>query len=424
MFLTRWRWDASIALALPRFRGGNKVPRNCSAWRRKIWSRPCSPTSLLPGKHRRRPRDTGPPLVKQTIDDCLFEAMDIEGFENLLRAIERGEVESKPATWSSLRRSHSKSCRPVLRLPRRRTAGRAAHAGGGQPSWLDPESAADIGRLDPEAIARVKEEAWPQVDSADELHDALGWLGLLTTREVARQPEWMALLGESSVTSGSRESCPAASRIAQRSLSQRSACRSSMQCIRRSAGATIVVPAEYAKAWSREEALVEIVRGRLEGLGPVTAAELAESIAVPASDIDVALLALEGEGFVMRGSFTPDAGAEWCERRLLARITRYTVKRLRQEIEPVSEADFMQFLFDWQHVGERMEGPDAVAAVVSQLEGFEAAAGSWETELIPHGFGYEPHWLDDLCRAGRVVWTRLEAPKMDASRTQGSKSCA
>lgn len=122
----------------------------------------------------------------------------------------------------------------------------------------------------------------------------------------------------------------------------------------------------------------------------------------------------------MRGSFTPDAGTEWCERRLLARITRYTVKRLRQEVEPVSAADFMRFLLDWQHVGERMEGPDAVAAVVSQLEGFEAAAGSWETELIPARVsGYEPHWLDDLCRAGRVVWTRLEAPKMDATRTQG-----
>jgi len=181
-----------------------------------------------------------------------------------------------------------------------------------------------------------------------------------------------------------------------------------------------VVPAEYAKIWTREDALVEIVRGRLEGLGPVTAPALAASIAVPVADIELALLALEAEGFVMRGSFTPDAGTEWCERRLLARITRYTVKRLRQEVEPVSAADFMRFLLDWQHVGERMEGPDAVAAVVSQLEGFEAAAGSWETELIPARVsGYEPHWLDDLCRAGRVVWTRLEAPKMDATQTQG-----
>src|SRR4029079_19078622 len=168
-------------------------------------------------------------------------------------------------------------------------------------------------------------------------------------------------------------------------------------------------PTEYAKAWLREEAMVEIVRGRLEGLGPVTAAALAEAIAVPQPDVDRALVMLEGDGFVMRGSFTPESvGTEWCERRLLARITRYTVKRLRQEIEPVSAADFMRFLLHWQHVAGRLDGPDAVAAVVSQLEGFEAAAGSWETELIPPRVaGYEPHWLDDLCRAGRAVCTPM-----------------
>jgi ATP-dependent Lhr-like helicase len=183
---------------------------------------------------------------------------------------------------------------------------------------------------------------------------------------------------------------------------------------------SVEAPAGYAKTWSRDEALVEIVRGRLEGLGPATAAELAGPIAVPVADIDRALLALEAEGFVMRGSFTAIGIAQWCERRLLARITRYTVKRLRQEIEPVSAADFMRFLLDWQRVSERMEGPDAVAAVVSQLEGFEAAAASWETELLPARVaGYEPDWLDDLCRAGRVVWTRLDAPRLDPQRGHG-----
>jgi ATP-dependent Lhr-like helicase len=184
------------------------------------------------------------------------------------------------------------------------------------------------------------------------------------------------------------------------------------------------VPAQYAqRAWTREEALVELVRGRLEGLGPTTAAALAESLGVPRSDIDIALLALEGEGFAMRGSFTPQAvETEWCERRLLARINRYTVKRLRQEIEPVGSADFLRFLFDWQHVtpDERMEGPDAVAAVISQLEGFEAAAAAWEAEILPARVSsYEPAWLDDLCLAGRVLWTRLEAPKPTPDRERG-----
>jgi len=249
----------------------------------------------------------------------------------------------------------------------------------------------------------------------------LSWLGLLTEREMAQQPTWAPLIAEvvrdkrvaHVVPPGHSEgNCFV---VAAERLPEFNAVHPEARI-----EPAIVVPGEYAKIWSREDALVEIVRGRLEGLGPVTAPALAASIAVPVADIELALLALEAEGFVMRGSFTPDAGTEWCERRLLARITRYTVKRLRQEVEPVSAADFMRFLLDWQHVGERMEGPDAVAAVVSQLEGFEAAAGSWETELIPARVsGYEPHWLDDLCRAGRVVWTRLEAPKMDATRTQG-----
>jgi ATP-dependent Lhr-like helicase len=186
----------------------------------------------------------------------------------------------------------------------------------------------------------------------------------------------------------------------------------------------VTVPQEYAaKAWTREDALTEVVRGRLEGLGPVTPATLALPLGVTVTQVELALLALEAEGFAMRGSYTPGTTeTEWCERRLLARINRYTVKRLRQEIEPVSAADFMRFLLDWQHTApdERMEGPDAVAAVVSQLEGFEAAAAAWEAEILPTRVsGYEPSWLDDLCLAGRVVWTRLDAPKMSPDRTQG-----
>ena len=423
MFLTRWRWDASIALALPRFRGGNKVPPQLQRMEAEDLVAVVFPDQLacqenIPGD-REIPDH---PLVKQTIDDCLHDAMDIEGLEHLLRAMERGEVqvETRELVEPSPLALEILSARPYAYLDdapleERRTQAVVSRR------WLDPESAADIGRLDPEAITRVREEAWPQAETADELHDALGWLGLLTRGEIEQQPAWTPLAAQLLrdkriawlVPPGSPDNSGfviAAERLPE------------FQAVH--AGARIepplLVPAEYARTWAREAALVEIVRGRLEGLGPVTAASLAASIGVAASDVERALIALEGEGFVMRGSFTPGAGTEWCERRLLARITRYTVKRLRQEIEPVPAADFMRFLLDWQHVGERMEGPDAVAAVMSQLEGFEAAAGSWETELIPARVaGYEPHWLDDLCRAGRVVWTRLEAPKVDASRTQG-----
>jgi ATP-dependent Lhr-like helicase len=154
-------------------------------------------------------------------------------------------------------------------------------------------------------------------------------------------------------------------------------------------------------------------------LGPVTASAIADSLALPASRINIALAALEAEGFAMRGRFTPGAaqglGAaedEWCERRLLARIHRYTVKRLRAEIEPVQARDFLRFLCEWQRVlpESRMQGSDALSAVLTQLEGYEAPAGAWETEILPMRITeYDPQWLDEHCRAGRFIWTRLAA---------------
>jgi ATP-dependent Lhr-like helicase len=158
-------------------------------------------------------------------------------------------------------------------------------------------------------------------------------------------------------------------------------------------------------------ALVEILRGRLEGLGPITQSVLAAGLGLAANDIATALAALEAEGFAMRGRFTPDAATEeWCERRLLARIHGYTVKRLRAEIEPVAARDFLRFLFSWQHVtpDAKMEGPAAVDTIVGQLEGFEAPAGAWESEILPARLaGYERHWLDNRCLAGHVTWARL-----------------
>src|SRR5262249_1173956 len=196
--------------------------------------------------------------------------------------------------------------------------------------------------------------------------------------------------------------------------------------------------------------LVEVLRGRLEAIGPVTAQSLAETMALPVYQIDSALMSLESEGFVMRGRFTPGAPSgdfrvstasgsdrgsrtglvdgpplatargidsgqtEWCVRRLLARIHRYTLNRLRKEIEPVSPADFMRFLLSWQRVtpGDRGKGSESLSAIVDQLEGFEAAASAWEGEILPARLEeYEPEWLDSLCLSGRIVWTRLSPQK-------------
>jgi ATP-dependent Lhr-like helicase len=178
-----------------------------------------------------------------------------------------------------------------------------------------------------------------------------------------------------------------------------------------------------------DESLIEIVRGRLEGLGPVAVPAIAGSLALPVSRINIALAALEAEGFAMRGRFGTGAAQggdeEWCERRLLARIHRYTVKRLRAEIEPVQARDFLRFLCEWQRVlpESRMQGPDALAAVLTQLEGFEAPAAAWETDVIPMRMAeYEPQWLDEHCRAGRFIWTRLAA--RTASQTGGAAALA
>src|SRR5207249_2975868 len=170
---------------------------------------------------------------------------------------------------------------------------------------------------------------------------------------------------------------------------------------------------ERAKSWTREDGMRELVRGRLEAVGPTTAGAIATALGVPAPDVDFALGALEHEGFVLRGRFTPGTTElEWCERRLLARIHRYTLDRLRKEIEPVTAADFMRFLLRWQRVAEdaRAEGPEGLAAVLDLLDGFELPAGAWETDVLPARMReYDPLWLDGLCLSGVVAWGSVTA---------------
>ncbi|MBA2705628.1 MAG: hypothetical protein H0U60_17450, partial [Blastocatellia bacterium] len=176
----------------------------------------------------------------------------------------------------------------------------------------------------------------------------------------------------------------------------------------------IKAPDSFSKQWTFEEALVELLRGRLEGLGPVTVQSLADSSGLNTNEIETGLLRLEAEGFVIRGKFSPGATeTEWCARRLLARIHSYTLNRLRQEIEPVTTADFIRFLLAWQKVApdHQMEGPESVRAIIEQLEGFEAPAASWEGELLPGRLAeYDPAWLDALCLSGELVWARLTPP--------------
>lgn len=274
--------------------------------------------------------------------------------------------------------------------------------------WSDPESADDLGALDLEAIEAVRGEAWPEARNADEMHEALNSLGYLTSGEAEANPgwgEWLAQLSEQ--RRAGRLDCAgsilwlAAERLpAMRLVHPAAKVPDAFQA-----------PRGYPPPDSAEAATVELTRARLGGFGPRTAGQLAADLGIGLADQQYALAALEREGYVLRGRFSPGATEEeWCERHLLARIHRYTVKRLRREIEPVQRADFMRFLFDWQRLapGTRGRGAESLATVVEQLEGFQAAAAAWESELLAARVAdYASHWLDQLCRSGRIVWARL-----------------
>jgi len=404
MFEVRWRWDAGIALALPRFRGGKKIPpqiarMNAEDLLASVFPDQVACAENLPGEIEVPDH----PLVRQTIRDCLEDAMDIDAFEGVLRRLESGDIRvvAKDLTEPSPMALEALSARPYAYLDDAPLEERRTQAVMSR-RWLDPTEAADIGKLDPEAIARVRAEAWPDATTPDELHDALLWLTFMTDEEHRANPGWPALM----------EDLALQSRVSRIALKSRS----------------LWVAAERRALFEAlDDSLVDIVRGRLEGLGPVTALAIADSLGLSETQINAALIALEAEGFAMRGHFTGDsAREEWCERRLLARIHRYTVKRLRAEIEPVTAREFLRFLSEWQRVlpGARMQGSDALAAILAQLEGFESPAGAWETEVIPSRITeYEPQWLDENCRAGRFVWTRLAArggTRSDDSAVRGA----
>jgi ATP-dependent Lhr-like helicase len=397
------------------------------------------------------------PLVRQTIADCLGEVMDLGGLERLLARLQAGDVRivARDLTEPSPLALEVLSARPYAYLDDAPLEERRTQAVMGR-RWLAPEDAAELGRLDPQAIARVQGEAWPEAANRDELHDALAWLGFLTEDEARAGPRWSEFIAELAgerratlleigqfpadphdlpsasspgLTRGSawmptdqvrglkaHGSSPAMTNLGGKKYGLWVAAERLAQFAALWPGArldpAIAAPASHTgRDWSPEEALVEILRGRIEGLGPVGEAALAAPLGMAPPDIAGALAALQAEGFALRGRFTPGADTdEWCERRLLARIHRYTLKRLRAEIEPVAARGFLRFLFDWQRASEptRMEGPDALAAVLGQLEGFEAPAGAWETEILPARVAeYDPAWLDDHCLAGRIAWNRL-----------------
>ena len=415
MFQVRWRWNASRALAVPRWRGGRRTPPYLQRMQAEDLVALVFPDQLACAENLTGEREVPDhPLVAQTIDDCLTEAMDIEALQTLIGAVRSGELTlvcrdlSEPSPFAQ----EILNARPYAFLDDAPLEERRTQAVRNR-RWLDPQEARELGALDSAAIARVRNEAWPRVEDADDLHDALVLLGYLTDAEGRRGDGtrgWVEpfeeLVAEGRATRQSSAAGPlwvAAERLPE------------WRALAPEAGRTpeLTVPERYLRPYEAEDALRELLRGRLEALGPVTAAELASSIGQPQGSVNAALTALETEGFAMQGSFTAGAdadGVEWCERRLLARINRYTLDRLRREIEPVTKADYVRFLMRWQHVGpaRRMAGQEGLAEVLGVLDGVELPAAAWESAVLPLRVrDYDPAWLDSLCLSGQVVWARF-----------------
>ena len=410
MFQVRWRWNLGRALMVLRRRGGRRNPPPIQRMEADDLMVAVFPALAACQENAA----AGPveipehPLVRQTIHDCLHEATDVDGLVAVLENLESGvarahfreSVEPSPLCHEIL------NGRPYTflddaPLEERRTRAVAMRRG-------LPETARDLGRLDPDAIARVIEEARPEPRDAEEVHDALLEL-------VIAQPErgWSAwfdeLVRDGRATSVLTPAGPLWLAVENLRLVETLFSGAPI------APSVTLPDALAARAIpDAESAAVVAVRGHLAGLGPCTVEDVGARTMLAPGVVAGALARLEAEGFVLRGRFHPDRGdggpIEFCERRLLARIHRYTTERLRREIEPVTAQDFLRFLLRWQHVapGTELEGRRGLLAAVEQLQGFEVAAGSWEEAIFPvRVASYRPEWLDDLCFAGEVVWGRL-----------------
>jgi ATP-dependent Lhr-like helicase len=407
VFATRFRWNAQRALAVLRFRGGKKVPPRFQRMDADDLLTGCFPEQVACAENLVGDRQIPDhPLVQQTVDDATTEAMDADGLVRLLERIERREIGlvARDLTEPSPFAAGILTAKPYAFLDDAPLEERRTQAVLGR-RWLDREQAKDLGALDPEAVRRVCEDAWPDPRDADELVDMLGVLGFLTEEEGQRGGlramfEELRTARRATLVDVNGGLWVAADRFREH-RSVHPALKATPE----------LVPSVNGPGPEREDALRDLLRSRLEGIGPVTAAELARSFDVALPDVEIALARLESEGIVFRGSFRKEmsGSVEWCERRLLARIHRMTIDRLRSEIEPVTQQDFVRFLLAWQRVDteEKLEGPTGVRAALEILEGFEAPAGAWEADLLAARVEhYDPSFLDGLCLSGYFSWLR------------------
>jgi len=413
MFGARWRWNATRALAVLRQNGGKKVPPQIQRIRSDDLL-----AAVFPEQVGCQENITGPlpipdhPLIRQTVHDCLFEAMDLPGLATVIDKMERGEIRlhardtAEPSPFAhEILNAKPYAFLDDAPLEERRTRAVSLRR-------TLPEHQRDLGALDADAIERVREEARPEPRDPDELHDVL--LGLVVARP---EPEWRAWFD--ALVEADRAA------VARTAAGEFWFAAEHVRAVERLYADATIAPAVRLPVSldgappEREDAVLPAVRGHMEYLGPRTPAAVAALLGFGAMEVVSALARLEGEGIVLRGRFTPGCEEEeWCDRRLLARIHRYTLDRLRSEIEPVSAQDFMRYLFARQHVAgaRRLEGKRGVLEAVAQLQGFEVAAVAWERDVLPmRVLNYNPQWLDELCLAGDVAWARLSLRKSNGA---------
>jgi len=413
MFTNRWRWNATRALALSRFNGGKKVPVALQRMRAEDILAAVFPEQVMCQDNRSGPVHLPDhPLVNETIGDCLHEAMDSDGLIELLTRIESGSIETVAIdTAAPSPMAHEiLNANPYAFLDDAPLEERRARAVSLR--RVDPWLGREFGQLDTTAIAEVCKQALPEPRNADELHDLLLGVGLLPLHV---RPAWRRFADEliaahrATVAHGSTPAGPFEAIVA---AERSDLIRLALPNV--AVTPPIELPLGFREdAASEEEAIKKIVQGWLEVSGPIGADELAARLAIAPNKINLALVALESAGVVMRGAFRSNLAAgseEWCDRVLLARIHRLTLGRMRREIEPVSALEFVDFLLDWQHVSAatQLRGRDGVLKVIEQLQGLELPAPAWEQTVLPARInGYDPADLEHLCLAGVTAWGRL-----------------
>ncbi len=413
LFGVRWRWATGVALALPRYTGGRKVAPQVQRMKSEDLIATVFPDQIACLENIAGEREIPDhPLVEQTLDDCLHEAMDSEAWLALLRRMEQGQVRliSRDLPAPSPLAAAILNARPYAflddaPLEERRTQAVLSRR------WQEPQGSDDLGALDGEAIAAVAAEAWPAPQGVDEMHEALMQLAAINSVEVGHQAHWQGWLQQ--LAGGGRATLMDVGNgqllwLAVERLALLRAVYPQAHCV----PALTTLPG-FDEAWEADAARQELLRARLSGFAPVRLGEIAGPLNLPLPAVEQALAHLESQGYLLRGQFRPGLrDSQWCERHLLARIHRYTIKRLRREIEPVSLQDFMRFLLHWQHLvpATRLQGQAALGQLLEQLEGYSAPAAAWESDLLPGRLrDYSGQWLDDACRTGKTLWTRLAA---------------